>query len=153
MKKNKKSSKKKNSTPSSAADSSADEATPAPPPTNHPALDEPNAMEVIQKDVPTTAPAVSADRKQQLLSLARNERRKWVQRVPLPYKSARDPNNLWSLEDRLYPVQSSLACQKAPTTTKVLSDLYGLEANIRSPEQVAQRVQDVVRFLSMCIGS
>jgi hypothetical protein len=109
----------------------------------NPALQEPDAMAILQKDM-TAAPAVSSGRKTQLLVEARAERRKWVQRVPLPYTNPRDPNNLWSLEDRLFTVQSSMACKRLPTATKVLSELYGLESNTRTPEEVAQRVDALV---------
>lgn len=116
-----------------------------PEPTN-PALDEPDAMAIIQKGYSTTA-SVSHDRKQQLLLQARADRRKWVQKVTLPYASARDPDNIWSTEDRLHPLQSSLACKRIPTVTKVLSELYGLENNFRKPEEIAQRVDSLVSLL------
>jgi hypothetical protein len=109
----------------------------------NPALKEPDAMAIIQKGE-STGPSVSHGRKKELLVQARSDRRKWVQKVSLPYTNPRDPNNVWSLEDRLNHVQSSLACKRLPTATKVLSELYGLESNTRTPEEVAQRVDALV---------
>jgi hypothetical protein len=112
-------------------------------PTN-PALEEPDAMAIVQKGHITTS-SVGSDRKQQLLVQARAERRKWVQTVPLPYATARDPNDVWSTQDQLHPFQSSVACKRVPAVTKVLSELYGLENHTRTPEEVAQRVDSLVR--------
>ena len=109
----------------------------------NPALNEPDAMKIFQKGGPNGT-SVSLERKKELLVQARADRRKWVQQVPLPYTNPRDPNNIWSLEDRLNHVQSSLACKRIPTATKVLSELYGLETNIRTSEEVAQRVDELV---------
>lgn len=106
-------------------------------------MDEPDAMAIVHRGE-SIASVVTHERKQQLLIQARAERRKWVQKVPLPYASARDPNNVWSSEDRLYPVHSSVACKRLPTATKVLSELYGLETHTRTPEEVAQRVELLV---------
>ena len=111
---------------------------------SNPALEEPDTMAILQKGQSATA-SVTNDRKHQLLLLARAERRKWVQQVPLPYASNRDRSDVWSAEDRLHPFQSSLACQKIPAMTKVLSELYGLEDQLRTPEEVAQRVDGLVR--------
>eukprot|EP00934_Nitzschia_sp_Nitz4_P003827 Nitzschia sp. Nitz4//scaffold3_size479765//343825//348135//NITZ4_000144-RA/size479765-processed-gene-1.535-mRNA-1//-1//CDS//3329550890//3817//frame0 len=113
-----------------------------------PALEEPDALEIIEKrQGAATTPAVTTERKEQLLLQARNDRRNWLFQVPLPYKKARDPNNIWSLDDRLYPVQSSLASQRLPTSTQVLSELYGLESNTHSPQEIAHRVATVVQPL------
>ena len=109
----------------------------------NPALDEPDAMAIVQKGQ-SVAAAVSYDRKLQLLLQARADRRNWVQQVPLPYASARDPNNVWSMEDQLQPFHTSLACKRAPAITKVLSELYGLESNARAPVEIAQRVGTLV---------
>ena len=109
----------------------------------NPALKEPDAMAIVQKDE-ATGPTVSYGRKKDLLVQARADRRKWVQKIPLPYSKPRDPNNIWSLEDRLNHVQSSSACKRLPIATKVLSELYGLESNIRTSEEVAQRVDALV---------
>jgi hypothetical protein len=111
---------------------------------NNPALGEPDAMAILRKGS-TTAPSVTHDRKQELLVKARADRRQWVRQVPLPYASARDPTNIWSTQDRLHPVQSSIVCQKMPVLTKVLSELYGLENQIRTTEFVAERVDQLVR--------
>lgn len=110
----------------------------------NPALDEPDAMAIVQKGQ-SISPAVSYDRKLQLLLQARADRRQWVQQVPLPYASARDPNNVWSMEDQLQPFHTSLACKRAPAITKVLSELYGLESNARAPDEVAQRVGTLIQ--------
>lgn len=110
----------------------------------NPALDEPDAMAIVQKGQ-SVSPAVSYDRKLQLLLQARADRRQWVQQVPLPYASARDPNNVWSMEDRLQPFHTSLACKRAPAITKVLSELYGLGDHMRAPEEVAQRVGTLIQ--------
>jgi hypothetical protein len=90
---------------------------------------------------------VAHQRKKELLVKARADRRKWVQKVPLPYANPRDPNNVWSQEDRLNNLQSSLACKRLPTATKVLSELYGLENNTRTPDEVAERVDALVSSL------
>ena len=112
-------------------------------PTN-PALEEPDAMAIVQKSTAMTS-SVSQERKQQLLRQARAERRKWVHQVPLPYASARDPNDVWAAQDRMHPFQSSLVCQRVPVLTKVLSELYGLENHrLRTPDDVAERVDRLV---------
>lgn len=114
-------------------------------PTN-PALSEPDAIAIAQR-AETSAPSVSLGRKKDLLVQARKERRKWIQRVPLPYAQPRDPSNAWSLDDRLNAVQTSLACKRVTTATKVLSELYGLESEIRTSEDVAERVGQLVRAM------
>eukprot|EP00980_Cylindrotheca_fusiformis_P006694 scaffold1398_cov116-Cylindrotheca_fusiformis.AAC.11 len=110
----------------------------------NPALTEPDAMAIAQRAT-TSAPSVSLERKKDLLVQARKERRKWVQAVPLPYTQPRDQSNIWSLDDRLHAVQSSLACKRLSGATKILSELYGLETHTRSPEDVAERVEALVR--------
>jgi hypothetical protein len=112
----------------------------------NPALTEPDAMAIVNKGE-SSVPAVAHERKKELLVKARADRRKWVQKVPLPYANPRDPNNVWSLEDRLNNLQSSLACKRLPTATKVLSELYGLENNTRTPDEVAERVDALVSSL------
>jgi len=114
-------------------------------PTN-PALQEPDAAAILRKGA-TTVASVTQDRKQELLAQARVERRAWVRQVPLPYASARDPTNVWSTHDRLQPVQSSIGCRKMPVITKILSELYGLERQMRTPEALAERVDQLVRRL------
>ena len=126
----------------------------------NPALKEPDAMKIAQRTsesssssssgvaVAAVAPSVTTKRKKELLVEARKDRRKWIQRVPLPYTSPRDPNNIWSSDDRLYVVQSSLVCQKISSATKILSELYGLEpegSNRNDTEKVAQRVEKLAR--------
>lgn len=113
---------------------------------SNPALDEPDAMTIVQKGQ-SSAASVTNERKHQLLLQARADRRKWAQQVPLPFCSARDPNNVWSTEDRLHSFQTSLACQRIPTVTKVLSELYGLENQLKTPEEIAQRVDGLVSTL------
>lgn len=113
----------------------------------NPALSEPDAMAIAQRSAATLAPSVSLARKKDLLVKARKERRKWIQLVPLPYTNLRDPDNIWSFDDRLHQVQTSLACKRITSATKVLSELYGLENNIRNPEAVAERVDALVSFL------
>lgn len=110
----------------------------------NPALTEPDAMAIAQRQEAPSAPIVSPKRKKDLLVQARKDRRKWIQQVPLPYTQARDPTNVWSLDDRLNGVQSSLACKRLSAATKVLSELYGLETNTKSAEEVAQRVEKLV---------
>lgn len=109
----------------------------------NPALNEPDALQIAQRGSAT--PSVTTKRKTELLVEARKDRRKWVQRVPLPYTSPRDPNNVWSLDNRLHIVQSSLACQRMGSATKILSELYGLETNRKNAEQVAQRVEELTK--------
>lgn len=109
----------------------------------NPALNEPDAMAIINKGE-ATVNSVSFARKQELLVHARGDRRKWIQQVPMPYESPRDPNNVWSLEDRLNNVQSSAACKHIKSATLVLSELYGLESNTRTTEEVAQRIDGLV---------
>jgi hypothetical protein len=111
---------------------------------SNPALKEPDVMAIVRKGS-AIATSVTEDRKLELLVQARAERRQWVHQVPLPYASARDPTNIWSTHDQLYPVQSSIAIQKMPVITKVLSELYGLENHIRTPDAVAERVDQLVR--------
>jgi len=110
---------------------------------SNPALEEPDATVIVRKGTMTT-PFVTFDRKQELLVQARVDRREWVCKVPLPYATARDPTDVWSSQDRLYPVQSSIVCQKMPVLTKVLSELYGLERQIRTPDSIAERVDEIV---------
>ena len=112
-------------------------------PTN-PALQEPDAAAILRKGS-TTVASVTQDRKQELLVQARVERCTWVRQVPLPYATARDPTNIWSTHDRLHPVQSSIGCRKMPVITKILSELYGLERQMRTPEALAERVDQLVR--------
>jgi hypothetical protein len=114
-------------------------------PTN-PALNEPDGLAIAQRASPELAPSVTLVRKKDLLVQARKDRRKWIQFVPLPYKNPRDPNNIWSLDDRLHQVQTSMACKRITSATKVLSELYGLENNIRNSEAVAERVDTLVSY-------
>ena len=116
----------------------------------NPALTEPDAMAIAQQKTETSAPSVALKRKKDLLVQARKDRRKWIQQVPLPYKQPRDPDNIWSLDDRLNAVQSSLACKRITSATKILSELYGLENNIRSSEDVAERVDELVSKILNC---
>ncbi|CAJ1916223.1 unnamed protein product [Cylindrotheca closterium] len=111
----------------------------------NPALTEPDAMAIAQRAESSAAPTVSPRRKKDLLVQSRKDRRKWIQMVPLPYTQARDPTNVWSLDDRLNGVQSSLACKRLSSATKVLSELYGLESNTKSAEEVAQRVEALIQ--------
>lgn len=112
--------------------------------TINPSQDEPDTLSIIQKGQ-SMVPIVTAERKAELLQEARAQRRKWVQKIPLPYASARDPNNLWSLDDRLYPVQSSAASKRMTSATKILSELYGLERQSKTPEEIAQRVNELIK--------
>jgi hypothetical protein len=110
----------------------------------NPALNEPDAKSIVNRGETAAAPSVSVSRKMELLVQARADRRKWVQKLPLPYASQRDRNNVWSFEDRLNNVQSSLACKRLTVATKVLSELYGLETKIRTTDEVAERVNGLV---------
>ena len=112
----------------------------------NPALNEPNAKAIVNQGEAEAAPSVSASRKAELLVQARADRRKWIQIVPLPYASQRDRNNVWSVEDRLNNLQSSLACKRLPVATQVLSELYGLESKIRTTDEIAERVDGIVSF-------
>lgn len=96
---------------------------------------------------------VTPRRKEELLVKARAERRRWIEKVPLPYspESFRPPgstaaetfppgspgNDLWTLStssvvgdgrgDALFRIQSSVLCQKyLPSATATISELYGL---------------------------
>ena len=100
------------------------------------------AEEGSRSSKPTT---VSVERKKDLLKKARSDRRKWIHAVPLPYRqTARDPSNVWTMDDRLSYFQSSPACQRVPTATRVLSELYGLENHSKSPKEVADRIESIV---------
>ncbi len=125
---------------------------------------------------------VTPQRKEQLLLQARAERRNWISRVPLPYSpqaraAARGAggggdlqDDLWSRNDALYRVQSSLVCQRyLPSATRTLSELYGLNdasaQGIGKPtttstttttnplrlDQVAERVQKLVSRENSCL--
>ena len=109
----------------------------------NPALQEPDALSLVLGDVAPTS--VAHSRKELLLQQARADRRKWIQKVPLPFASARDPHNVWLMDDRLAKVQSSLACRQLPTATKVLSELYGMSEHARTKEEIAERVESLVR--------
>lgn len=111
----------------------------------NPALNEPDAKAIVNRGETAAAPSVSVSRKKELLVQARSDRRKWIQQVPLPYATLKDPNNIWSSEDRLNNLQSSLACKRLPVATKVLSELYGLETKTRSTEAVAERVNGLIK--------
>jgi hypothetical protein len=121
----------------------------------NPALTEPDAIAIVRR-AETSAPSVSLGRKKDLLVQARKDRRKWIQTMPLPYAQPRDPTNIWSLDDRLNAVQTSLAFKRLTTATKILSELYGLETDLRSSEDVAERVDALVsrlmnyRFFMFC---
>lgn len=106
------------------------------------ALSEPDALKIVLGE--SQPPSVMQDRKDELLKKARADRMKWIERVPLPFASARDPNNFWTQEDRLSRIQSSPACTRLPTVTKVLSELYGMEDHTRTPKQVADRIESLV---------
>jgi hypothetical protein len=106
------------------------------------ALSEPDALKIVLGE--SQPPSVMQDRKDELLKKARADRRKWIELVPLPFASARDPNNFWTQDDRLSRIQSSPACTRLPTVTKVLSELYGMEDHTRTPRQVADRIESLV---------
>jgi hypothetical protein len=114
------------------------------------ALSEPDALSLLLGDMAPAA--VGYPRKENLLQQARADRRKWIQKVPLPFASVRDPDNVWMTEDRLAKVQSTPAYSRLPAATKVLSELYGMEDRTRTPEEVATRIETLVRriFLSQC---
>lgn len=106
------------------------------------ALSEPDALSLVLGDMAPAA--VGYPRKENLLQQARADRRKWIQKVPLPFDSVRDPDNVWMTEDRLAKVQSAPAYTRLPGATKVLSELYGMEDRTRTPEEVATRIESLV---------
>ena len=111
----------------------------------NPALQEPDALALVLGDVQPESVATS--RKEYLLQQARADRRKWIQKIPLPFASARDPHNVWMMDDRLAKIQSSSACRRIPAATKVLSELYGIADHTRTKEEVAERVNSLVRII------
>ena len=110
----------------------------------NPALQEPDALALVLGDV--TPASVATSRKEYLLHQARADRRKWIQKIPLPFASARDPHNVWMMDDRLAKIQTSSACRQIPAATKVLSELYGIADHTRTKEEVAERVDLLVRI-------
>jgi hypothetical protein len=108
------------------------------------ALSEPDVMPIVLGE--STTPSVHHDRKKELLIKARADRRKWVQQVPLPFASWKDPDDFWTSEDRLAKVYFTMASQRMPAMTKVFSELYGMEEHVRTPEEVADRLEALVRL-------
>jgi hypothetical protein len=107
------------------------------------AVKEPDAIPLITRD--TTPPSVEPKRKEDLLARARADRRKWVQLVPLPFRSLRDPNDFWTLEDRLAKFKSTAACQRLPSLLPILEKLYGMDKQRLTSHELADRLQAVVR--------
>jgi hypothetical protein len=110
------------------------------------ALCEPDALPIVLGE--STTPSVHHDRKKELLIKARADRRKWLQLVPLPFASWKDPDNFWTSEDRLAKVHSTMASQRMPAMTKVFSELYGMEEHLRTPVWVADRLERLVRLIA-----
>ena len=123
-------------------------ATPEPTTSSRPdevaALMEPDPLSIVLGD--SVNQPVKNDRKQRLLLQARADRRKWVQQIPLPFAPPVDPNNFWTRDDRLAKLYSSLACRHLPAVTKVLLELYGIEENQRTPKEIADRIEKLVRI-------
>ena len=123
-------------------------ATPEPTTSSRPdevaALMEPDPLSIVLGD--SVNQPVKNDRKQRLLLQARADRRKWVQQIPLPFAPPVDPNNFWTRDDRLAKLYSSLACRHLPAVTKVLLELYGVEENQRTPKEIADRIEKLVRI-------
>jgi hypothetical protein len=119
-----------------------------------------NDTSKVSKDVADMSAAtipkmsvVTPQRKEELLLLARNERRQWIERVPLPYdshvfeerKKVRD-GDLWTLpissssgsssggggsssNSRCRAkIKSSFVSQKIPSCLVAISELYGVPA-------------------------
>ena len=102
---------------------------------------------------------VTPQRKEELLLLARNERRQWIERVPLPYdaqqlhegKKVKDDGSidLWTLplsssaaassnnnNSSLYrmKIKSSIVSQKIPSCLGAISELYGVPTTLSTTE-------------------
>ena len=92
------------------------------------------------------AEAVSVERKEELLLEARVNRLQWIHRVPLPYRKAESPDDPWVQEKGLASfLKTCHAAALMPSTTKVLSHLYGMEDQRVSSEEVANRIESLVR--------
>ena len=93
--------------------------------------------------------AVSVERKEELLMEARVNRLQWIHQVPLPYRKAELPDDPWVQEEGLAAfLKTCHAAALMPSTTKVLSHLYGMEDHRVSSEQVAARIKSLVRTRS-----
>ena len=106
------------------------------------ALSEPDVLPLVLTD--STPPSVEPKRKEELLAQARTDRRKWVQRVPLPFRSLRDPSDFWTLEQRLATFKASAACQRLPSLLPVLAKLYGMDKQQLTSQELADRLESVV---------
>ena len=96
----------------------------------------------------TAAETVSVERKEQLLLEARVNRLQWIHQVPLPYRKAESPDDPWIKNDELANfVNTCHAAALMPSTTKILSHLYGMEDQRVTPEDVAARLGTLVRSL------
>jgi hypothetical protein len=96
----------------------------------------------------TAAETVSVERKEQLLLEARVNRLQWIHQVPLPYRKAESPDDPWIKNDELANfVNTCHAAALMPSTTKILSHLYGMEDQRVTPEDVAARLGSLVRNL------
>ena len=93
----------------------------------------------------TSAETVSVERKEELLMEARANRLQWIHQVPLPYRKAESPDDPWVQEKGLASfLKTCHAAALMPSTTKVLSHLYGMEDQLVSPEEVADRIESLV---------
>ena len=96
----------------------------------------------------TSAEAVSVERKEELLLEARVNRLQWIHQVPLPYRKAESPDDPWVQEKGLASfLKTCHAAALMPSTTKVLSYLYGMEDQRVSSEEVANRIESLLGSL------
>ena len=95
-----------------------------------------------------SAEAVSVERKEELLLEARVNRLQWIHQVPLPYRKAESPDDPWVQEKGLASfLKTCHAAALMPSTTKVLSYLYGMEDQRVSSEEVANRIESLLGSL------
>lgn len=91
------------------------------------------------------AEAVSVERKEELLLEARVNRLQWIHQVPLPYRKVDRPDDPWVTEAGLAKfLQTCHAAALMPSTTQILSHLYGLEDKQITPEQMTTRIESLV---------
>jgi len=115
-----------------------------------PALREPDTLQLLQREM-EIAPSVTSERKQELLVQARAARRQWIQQVPLPYQARQEErvddtaSSIWESSPTLRLWSRSALGMKLPGSTQVLADLYGLSSGISRPEQIEDRLDQLVR--------
>ena len=81
----------------------------------------PEGNEFVSQEQSFSSKAVTSERKQQLILEARESRKEWLGRVPVPYRTIRE---IRSSDDTLQELKQTYAFTKLPTAAKLVSTLY-----------------------------